>query len=400
MKIYEDYSYKKTNTTIVTSCEIVEGKHYITLKDTIFFPEEGGQYADTGWIRQLTELETADTSGKGKIRLLDGQIKKGEIRYLVDKEIPAGTKVLCELDWEPRFMRMQQHTGEHILTGVIHNHFGYNNVGFHLSDDAPVTLDLDGVLTSEQIAEMELLANEVVYANLPVTASYPTKEELPSLSYRSKIEIEGQVRLITISDEKDPVDVCACCAPHVARTGEVGLIKVISAQNYKGGTRLNILCGKRAFLYYQEQARIMTRLSQTFSTSMDKVPNCVQSNLSELAELKFKVAELRQKGLESRILALEEGKHACLFADADISGVTAKNCYNMLTARYEGYVGLFMGDDENGYRFQAGSASLDSRELMNLMKEQLDARGGGSKEMVQGKTSAGRDMIEALFGKL
>lgn len=395
MKIYENKSYAKTNRTVVTSCVTVDKRHYITLEDTIFFPEEGGQYADTGWIWPM--MKNSDNSG---VRLLDGQIANGEIRYQVECEIPTGTEVLCELDWEPRFMRMQQHTGEHILTGVIHNRFGYNNVGFHLSDDAPVTLDLDGTLTAEQIAEMELLANEVVYANLPVTASYPTKEELPSLTYRSKIEIEGQVRLITVGDIEDPVDVCACCAPHVAHTGEVGLIKVLSFQNYKGGTRLHILCGKRAFLYLQEQTRIMNQLSQTFSTSMDKVTNCVNNNLSELSDLKYTVAQLRQKELEMRILALPEGRHACLFADADISGVTAKNCYNMLTARYEGYVGLFMGDDENGYRFQAGSASLDSRELMNLMKEKLGARGGGSKEMVQGKTSAGHDEIEELFEKM
>lgn len=398
MKIYEKDSYQRRNTTVVTASETVEGKHYITLADTIFFPEEGGQYADTGWIR-LTDPDQTE-GPEEKVRLADGQILQGEIRYLVDRDIPAGTKVACELDWEPRFMRMQQHTGEHILTGVIHNHFGYNNVGFHLSDDSFVTLDLDGMLTAEQISQMELRANEAIYANLPVMAQYPSKEALSAIEYRSKIEIEGQVRLIVIGDEKNPVDVCACCAPHVSRTGEVGLIKVIHFQNYKGGTRLSILCGKRALQYFQAQTQIMTQLSQTFSTSMEKVTACVQNTLEELSNLKYKAAEWKQRELENRIRALPEGENACLFTDADVSGATAKNCFNTLAAGRPGYVGLFMGDDENGYRFHAGSTALDSRALMKRMKEELNAKGGGSREMVQGKLNAARTEIEQFFGTL
>lgn len=236
MKLYENESHRRENQTEVLSCETIDGKNWIRLKDTIFFPEEGGQYADTGILR----------NGDVTVRVLDGQLKQGEIFYLVDQPLEAGAQVECVLDWEQRFMRMQQHTGEHILTGLIHRHFGYNNVGFHLSDESPVTLDLDGMLTAEQIARMELLANEMVYQNLPVTASYPSREELPDLTYRSKIEIEGQVRLITIGEPQNPVDVCACCAPHVARTGEVGLIKILSFQHYKGGMRLAVACGQRA----------------------------------------------------------------------------------------------------------------------------------------------------------
>lgn len=390
MKLYETDSYTKKNETIVTSCETVDGKVYIKLEDTIFFPEEGGQYADTGYL--LTDMD--------KVRVADGQLKSGEIYYLVDKEIPVGSAVSCELDWGQRFMRMQHHTGEHILTGVIHNKYGYNNVGFHLSDESPMTLDLDGMLSPAQIAEMEFTANEIVYANLPVTDSYPTKDELECIVYRSKIEIDGQVRLITVGDKENPVDICACCAPHVAHTGEVGLIKVISSQKYKGGIRLSVLCGERAFLYFQEQMQIMNLLSKTFSTSMDKVYGCVQNQMKELADLKYKVAELTEKSLANHIHALPDTKHACLFVDAEVSGVTAKNSFNTLAARFEGYVGLFIGNDEKGYRFNAGSTSLDARELMSRMKEALDAKGGGSSEMVQGRTSAGRADIEALFAEL
>lgn len=390
MKLYENESYKRENQTKVLSCETTDGKTWIRLEDTIFFPEEGGQYADTGSLK----------AGDDMIEVLDGQIKDGEIFYLVDRPVDPGCQVDCTLDWETRFMRMQQHTGEHILTGVIHNHFGYNNVGFHLSDESPVTLDLDGMLTPEQIAQMELLANEVVYANLPVTASYPSREDLEHIDYRSKIEIDGQVRLITVGSADDPVDVCACCAPHVARTGEVGLIKVISSQKYKGGIRLNILCGKRAFQFFQEQTEIVSRLSWTFSTSMDKICGCVEGQIKEISGLKYKVSEFAEKRLADQIASLPDTRHACLFVEEEISAVAAKNTFNDMAARFEGYVGLFMGNDENGYRFQAGSTSLDSRELMKEMKDKLDAKGGGSPQMVQGRTAAKKADIETLFAGL
>lgn len=390
MKIYENESYRRELQTEVTSCETVGGKTWLQLKDTIFFPEEGGQYADTG------ELKTGDTV----VRILDGQIRDGEIFYQVDRPLGSGCPVEGTLDWEQRFMRMQQHTGEHILTGLIHHHFGYNNVGFHLSDESPVTLDLDGMLTAEQIARMELLANEMVYQNLPVTASYPSREELPDLTYRSKIEIEGQVRLITIGEPQNPVDVCACCAPHVARTGEVGLIKVISFQKYKGGIRLNILCGRRAFQYFQEQTEIMNRLARRFSTSMDRVMDCVEGQAKEIADLKCRVSAFAEKRLADQIAALPDSAHACLFVEEEISQVAAKNSFNAMTARFPGYVGLFLGTDEKGYRFQAGSAALDARELMEVMKERLDAKGGGSPRMVQGKTAAKKAEIADLFAEL
>lgn len=196
------------------------------------------------------------------------------------------------------------------------------------------------------------------------------------------------------------MDVCACCAPHVARTGEVGLIKVISSQKYKGGIRLNILCGKRAFQFFQEQTEIVSRLSRTFSTSMDKICGCVEGQIKEISGLKYKVSEFAEKRLADQIASLPDTRHACLFVEEEISAVAAKNTFNDMAARFEGYVGLFMGNDENGYRFQAGSTSLDSRELMKEMKDKLDAKGGGSPQMVQGRTAAKKADIETLFAGL
>lgn len=382
-KLYENQSYLQECGTTVTDSKTDGKKHLIALEASIFFPEEGGQYADTGWLIWKEK----------KVRLLDGQIKNGAVWYQTDTEIPAGETVRCQLDWDKRYMRMQQHTGEHILTGMIHNTFGYNNVGFHLSDDAPVTLDLDGVLTVEQAMEMETKANEAVYRNIPVCAEYPSKEELKSISYRSKIEIDGQVRLIVI----DGVDICACCAPHAARTGEVGLIKIVSIQNYKGGTRLGILCGMRALLHYREQLTLMTSLANSLSTRPEQVETIVSGQKDELNQLRGRVAAMEEQMLLKDVQALPEGNNGCVFAAGTLSAGAMKNCYNTLVKKFPGYAGVFAGDEENGYRYNAGSASFDSRELAAKMREALGAKGGGSREMIQGKTSASRAEIEAFF---
>lgn len=385
-KLYENHSYQRECETTVVSCVRENDKIIITLAEGIFFPEEGGQYADTG-----------DLSWDGRtVRLRNGKMKKGEVYYEVESEIPAGTRVSCQLDWEQRYTRMQQHTGEHILTGLIHNRYGYTNVGFHLSDDAPVTLDVSGPLTMEQAMEMETLANEVIYQNVPVTASYPTKEELASIEYRSKIEIEGQVRLITV----EGVDVCACCAPHVARTGEVGLIKIVSLQNYKGGVRLGILCGKRALLHYREQLNLMNRLANSLSTRPEQVYAIVTGQKEELTMLRSQLSQMKEQILLRQAEELLDANGVCLFADADTSAVVLKNIYNTMTARFSGYVGVFAGDEEKGYRYNAGSGSLDSRELSAKMRESLGAKGGGSREMIQGKVNASREQIEAFFRQL
>lgn len=385
-KLYETKAYLTACDTVVTECVTEKDRIYVMLQETIFFPEEGGQHADTGYM---------EYEGK-RVRVLNGRLKQGMVHTEVDEEIPAGTKVHCVLDWEQRYMRMQQHTGEHILTGVIHNRYDFDNVGFHLSDDAPVTLDLNGTLTLEQVLEMETAANEVIYRNLSVTDSYPTKEELEGMTYRSKIEIDGQVRLITIGD----VDVCACCAPHVARSGEVGLIKVVNVQNYKGGIRISMLSGKRALLYCREQQSILTTLAAALSTRPENVFSIVNNQKEEIAALRSRLSQLAEKTLMEEIRTLPDSANACLFVSEDMSANAIKNGFNAMAARFSGYVGIFAGDDEHGYRYNAGSTAQDSRELAVKMREKLGAKGGGSREMVQGKTTAKRAEIEAFFALL
>lgn len=402
-KLYETQSYLTECSATVISCtadvssfetsEFGENRDFsqIRLDRSIFFPEEGGQYADTG------RLITAD---KEEIRLLDGQIVNGEVVYLIDRSVREGETVHCVLDWDTRYDRMQNHSGEHVLTGMVHNRYGFNNVGFHLSDEGFVTLDFDGVLSLEEVLEMEKEANSVIYKDVPIKDSYPTKGELANITYRSKIEIDGQVRLITIGDDKTTYDVCACCAPHVATTGEIGIIKVLSVINFKKGIQVSILCGRRALLHINKQQAILTEISRTLSTADDKTVSVIKSHIEEIVSLKSKLANAQ----EGRIIDSIEGVKGisddaakCIFTDEDLTAINMKNIFNVLAEKFEGYVGVFVGNDEIGYRYNAGSRSLDAKELAAVMNKRLGAKGGGSSEMIQGRVGATRAEIERIF---
>ena len=416
-KLYEKNSYLKEIETVVTACENRDDQIWITLADTIFFPEEGGQYADTGLIK----------AGDQEVKVLDGAIvretsdRTESITYKVDAAIQPGTAVTCFLDFDTRYERMQCHSGEHILTGVIHNRYGYDNVGFHLSDDGPITMDINGQLTYEQVIEMEAVANKVIYQNLPIIDSYPTKDELKDISYRSKIEIAGQVRLITIGEGASLVDVCACCAPHVARTGEVGIIKVISVVNWKGGVRISMLAGKRALDYINHEHDIIRSLTQTMTTSAENILSIYNSKLEEIGELKSKLSESLEEGLLSKIKSELEiemdndcdsqfvsgtlinpatnaaNKAFFAFVDASYPPTSMKNVFNKMCDMCVGYVGIFSGDDESGYRYFAGSKTLDAKVLGEIFKNELSAKGGGNSDMIQGQMKVEREDIQDIL---
>lgn len=389
VKLYEKQSYLSECEAVVTDCFTKDGFVYVRLDRTIFFPEEGGQYADLG------ELVYGDNTS---VRLLGGEVtdKSGkDIIYRVESEVPVG-EVKCVLNWDLRYERMQNHSGEHVLTGTIHNEFGYDNVGFHLSDDGPVTLDMNGVLTWEEVMEMERKANEVIYNNLPITDSYPTGAELANLSYRSKIEIEGQVRLITIGDRDNPIDVCACCAPHVKTTGEIGIIKVISMVNWKGGVRISMLAGRRALRYINDRFDIIRSVTERLTTSFDNVPDIIDGYKKEIGESKALINKT-YVSLAEKICSASGSPF--VFFDSDCPMSAMKNILSTLINMTDGYAGVFVGED-GSYRYMIGSKDKDSRIVASLLKEKLDARGGGKSDSVQGQVASCKEDIEKVLAGL
>lgn len=380
---YEDIHITQFDAT-VTDCIYDEKKklYRIVLDQTAFFPEEGGQVADKGTL-----------AGQA---VLDVQISDDIIYHFVTQEIPAGTLVQGQVDWQQRFDFMQQHSGEHIISGLVNRHFGYDNVGFHLGLQE-VTLDFNGVLDREQLRSIESEANAAVWKNLPIYINYPDSEELNALSYRSKLDLTENVRIVEIPG----IDTCACCAPHCETTGQIGLIKITNVQNHRGGVRVNILCGQRAVADYSAKQDSIADISVQLSAKQTAVSEAVMHLKEENLRLKNLGNTLQAQLLDYAVRALPDAastKHAILFVEV-MNEIAIRNVVNDLVTKYPGYSAIFAGNDADGYRFIIGSASLDCREFAGNLRENFGAKGGGTAPMIQGTIHGTRAEIEGFLAK-
>ena len=351
------------------------------LDRTAFFPEGGGQYADTGVL--------------GGVRVVDVQEKEDRILHLLDAPLEPGTRVAGMIDREERFMKMQQHSGEHIVSGLVNSRFGYHNVGFHLGSE-DCTMDFDGELTKEQLSEIEREANRAVWKNLEIQTLYPSKEELAEMEYRSKIEIEGQVRIIVVPG----YDVCACCAPHVSRTGEIGVIKLTHVQRYKGGSRVTMLCGVRALADYAEKQEQAGEISALLCAKENEIAESVQRLKDEANALKYALVEKEKKLIAAKTeLIPKDGKPVCVFAE-DVEGDSMRMLMNLVLEAGHGLCAVFHGNDNDGYRYVIGSREQDGRiiNMRGFAKEfnaAFNGRGGGKPEMVQGTARGSKEEMRA-----
>ncbi|MCR5271416.1 MAG: hypothetical protein K6E13_00325 [Lachnospiraceae bacterium] len=378
-KLYDGDAYLKEFEATVISCkESDDGRYKVILDETCFFPEEGGQTPDKG---KLNDID-----------VLDVQTKNGIITHYVDKPLEEGTQVKGMIDWEHRFSNMQQHSGEHIFSGLVHSTFGYDNVGFHLSDNV-VTMDYNGVLSMEDVYLIEEKANDVIFRNIEIIPSFPSDDEIKNIEYRSKKEIDGQIRIVTIPG----VDVCACCAPHVKRTGEIGILKVMSVQNYKGGVRLSILCGKRALYAFRKKNEVVASITGELSSSEDTLVDSIQKIKEKGLSYKhkFSMACLKNVRRELEEIGADE-KNVILFEDG-LETATIRNLVNEMVEIHEGICGIFNGSDEEGYSFILASKNIDMKDVAGMLREKTGAKGGGSSAMIQGATSAlKKDITEIL----
>ncbi|MBQ3795520.1 MAG: hypothetical protein II842_04435 [Butyrivibrio sp.] len=384
IELYYESAYLKEFDAKVLSCQRLEKDAHgadtfeIVLDRTAFFPEQGGQSSDVGTI-SMTDGSLANISHVS----ID---KDGVISHVADREIAAGRSVHGIIDWKHRFSNMQQHTGEHVFSGIVHSRYGYDNVGFHLSD-SEVTMDYNGVLTYEDIRDIELLVNRAIWENVNVICRFPDKEELATIDYRSKKELTGDVRIVTIEGYDD----CACCAPHVEKTGEVGFLKVVSCQNYKGGVRVSILCGERALMFLGGQQEIVTKLSGMLTTSADKIIPSFEKLSKENADLKAKLNSVNEELISFQIAGIDESKEdVFLIKDAGFDSGLMRKTVNALVEKHAGFCGVFAGSADDGYRFVIGSGrnQMDCKEFLEKLKEICNVKGGGSSQMVQGSLSA------------
>lgn len=363
--LYESDPYCNEFSATVISCEKEDEVYNIVLDKTAFFPEGGGQSADVGTI-----------DGK---EVIDVQIVDGTVIHKVKEEIEAGNEVLGKLDFDVRFRRMQNHSGEHILSGIVHSLFGYNNVGFHMSK-SEMTVDFDGVLSAEDIAEVEKKANYAIYKNLPITVSYPAKEEESTIEYRSKLENIENLRLVTIGD----IDCCACCAPHVARTGEIGIIKVIDSTPNKGGTRLTVIAGFDAFSDYSMLNRLNKQMMKTLSVSRNLVSEASDKQLELINSLRYENENLSKRLAWSELSPIKLDNCVVAFTK-DLTYEELRHCANMLMENGEKICLLFSSSDEENYIYVVSSKTEDTRPIVKNLNAAFEGKGGGKPNYAQGK---------------
>lgn len=375
IRLYNNDSYLTVFSSVIT--EITDDA--IILRETAFFPEGGGQTSDKGML--------------GDCEIYDVQEKDGIIYHYTrtPHSYKVGDVVEGKIDFDKRFSDMQQHSGEHIVSGLVNKTFGYDNVGFHLGHDV-VTLDFNGLFTKDDLTELERKANETVTANKKITVTFPSPDELESIAYRSKKEIDGEVRIVEIED----TDICACCAPHVRLTGEIGLIKIVGADKHRGGTRMSILCGQRAMEDYRIKQEQNHGVSVALKVKEYETADGVDRLLKKKAELEYEIGRLNLEiaKIHADMVKLEE--RIIIFKELNGSNLTA--FADRLKEKATDFVAAFGYVDESNYQYVLCSNSIDVRPMCREMNSALNGRGGGKPQMVQGSIQANKEEIERFFG--
>lgn len=380
-RLYYQTPYVKSFMCTVETCEESgRGTWLVTLNQTGFYPEGGGQPSDTGILNEVEVLSVRESGGR--------------ILHELASPLEPGTLAEGRIDWQKRYDHMQQHTGEHILAGLIHRIYGYDNVGFHMGTEE-VTVDFNGELTNEQLDGLENKANEIIYANVSVRAIYPSQEELLAMDYRSKKELSGLIRIVEIPGG----DVCACCGTHVEHTGEVGIIKIKSMMRYKGGVRLFMLCGRRAVLDYRARLKDELKISNLLSAKLHLAPEAVEKLKNDAQAKDMLIGRLYSQLLDLKVQGFpESGRPLAVFQEG-LAPVQLRQLATLLYEQNKGrIVAVCSGSDETQeYRYALGSSKADMRTLSRILNRKLNGQGGGSILMAQGTFRSCKRTIEEAF---
>lgn len=380
-KLFYKDVYQKTFEATITDCREGKNGYEIILDRTAFYPEGGGQPGDTGYLQ----------IGDQKVEITDTHEKDGEILHFCGQPLEVGSKVTGTIDWNRRFSLMQNHSGEHIVSGLVHSKFGYDNVGFHMGKDT-VTIDFNGEFTVEDMWEFEKAANERVWANEKVDITSYTEEEAKSVEYRSKKELHGMVRVVTFPN----ADVCACCGTHVSHTGEIGLIKLISLQKFKGGMRMEMLSGRKAMEYVEEICRQNQQISVALSAKPLETAQAVEHLKKTQMDQQFHMGALEQK-LFQNMAKQYEGSGSVLIFEEGLAADSVRKLAAEIMETCEGRCVVCSGDDESGYKYAMGEKDGDLRALVKEFNSTLNGRGGGKPFFAQGSVSATRKEIEEFL---
>ena len=376
-KLYYEDSHLRSFSAAVLSCGAVKNGFEVILDATAFYPEGGGQAADTGVL--------------GGVRVLDVRERGETVVHLCDGALEVGETVEGLINYEARFIRMQQHSGEHIVSGIVSRRYGYHNVGFHMGSDI-ITIDFDGIIPAEDLADLEVEANSAVWQNLRVKCWYPSPEELPNVAYRAKRALPWPVRIVQIPG----FDSCACCGTHVQATGEIGLIKLFTVMGFRGGTRMEMACGSRALELLNQAYEQNKLVSQAFSAKITETGAAAQRMNEVLAQQKYRLVGL-EKQIFSGIAAGYAGKGDILHFEEGLDNTAVRELADAIGDSCGGMAAVFSGSDEAGYAFCLVTREGDLRAFCKDMTKTLNGRGGGKPQFQQGRVQAKKADIQDFF---
>ena len=376
-KLFYENAYQKTFEATVTDCREGKKGYEVILDRSAFYPEGGGQPGDTGSL--------------GEAAVTDVHEKNGELIHCTDRALEPGTEVQGQINWARRFDLMQQHSGEHIVSGLVHEAFGYDNVGFHMGSDV-ITIDFSGMLDEAQMAEIEAKANQIIWENQEVEIFYPSEEELKELEYRSKKELSGWVRIVRFPG----ADTCACCGTHVTRTGEIGMVKLLSVVKFREGVRMEMISGRRVLDYLNMVNEQDRQISVKLSAKMDKTAQAVARLQDENFALKGRVHSLEENFIVNEAAKWNDCENPLLFENGMEAGSVQKLADAVLQV-CKGRCAVFSRNADGSYKYAMGEKDGELRQFTKDMNAALNGRGGGKPFFVQGSVQASEKEIRAFF---
>lgn len=377
-RIYYEDAYIKEFEAEVIECREMKNGFQIILDQSAFYPEGGGQPADHGFLNN--------------IEVFDVHEKEEELLHYTKEPMETGTKVHGKIDWDRRFDLMQQHSGEHMVSGLIHAAYGYENVGFHLGSDV-ITIDLSGPLSTEELAQIELQVNQKIWENAEVEIAYPSQEKLKQIPYRSKKELTGKVRIVTFPG----ADICACCGTHVSRTGEIGMVKLLSAVKFHEGVRIEMICGLRVLRYLNQVDAQNHSISVELSAKPDKTAEAVVRLHEENTRLKATVNRMEEENFAAEAASHKEEGNVLLFKSG-LEADSVRKLTDAIMQRCGGRCAVFSDNGDGSWKYAMGEKDGDLRVLNKEMNAALNGRGGGKPFFVQGSVRGTEAEIRTFFG--
>lgn len=376
-RLYYQDVYTREFDAEVLECRPGKKGWLVLLNRSAFYPEGGGQPSDVGFLNEIKVTEVHE--------------KEGELLHYTEEALEAGTIVHGRIDWNRRFDLMQQHSGEHMVSGLIHAAYGYENVGFHMGSEV-ITIDLSGPLDMSQLEEIERQVNREIWKNSAVEITYPSPDELKVISYRSKKELTGQVRIVTFPG----VDICACCGTHVAYTGEIGMVKLLSVVKFHDGVRIEMICGNRVLQYLNQVDSLNRRISVKLSARPDRTAEAVEHLWEEVGRLKRTIRSLEDEMFQKEAEMYKGEGNVLLFREG-LEADSVRRLADMVMQFCGGRCAVFSEAQDGTFKYAIGEKDGDLRSFTKEMNTMLNGRGGGKPFFVQGFVTAKEAEIRDFF---